>query len=603
MEPSSARQRILPMSVDNMTFLVERLAGDCAPLQYMRELTMNSIQALTLCEEKGGVIVWDVDWFYFEQTGVYKLCCIDSGVGMTGDEMVAYINKLSCSIHEQGSSKNFGIGAKIAAAPLNRHGLIYRSWKNGAGAMVHLYYDAAANVYGLKRWESNRGEFWAPIGEQFKPEHIRRHGTVVTLLGNSANEDTIKARSGTPIPARWPIRYLSTRFFRLPDGITAVAREGWDLPRTSKYNFLRTIEPQDDWLSRSSQWRGIVNLGDALAHWWILKEGTETNFGHNLGGGHVAALFQDELYEVEPNRAGIARLHTFGVIFGAGRVVIYVEPLSDKVMPNTARTHLLIENNPLDWPRWASDFRDRLPDDIIGLQNEINARAGERDHREAILERLKHYPDLWNFSRFKPARAGVMAVGEGRRGRPGKRRPRPQPPDETTSPFPPQAPPPRAVRPRASDIYAPVAESEAELNPRSHMSGPLTTWISEATASRTPPELDDRAAQFHLNENRITINADFRVFTDTIERWRRVYAHVPGAARAVEDAVHEWFEQQLIETVVSAMALHRAGGLSKQEVENLWSEDSLTAAVLARYHIDQNIKRQLAQQLGSLKAT
>ena len=43
------------MKVDNTAFLIERLAKDCAPLQYVRELTENSIQAIQARREGGWV--------------------------------------------------------------------------------------------------------------------------------------------------------------------------------------------------------------------------------------------------------------------------------------------------------------------------------------------------------------------------------------------------------------------------------------------------------------------------------------------------------------------------------------------------------------------
>jgi hypothetical protein len=126
----------LPMSVANMTFLVNRLGEDCSPLQFVRELTQNGLEAIALSGHDGTVL-WDVDWNYFELTGgVMKLACIDTGTGMTGPEMVRHINALSSSIHQQSASGNFGVGAKIAAAPRNPHGIIYMSWKNGSGHMV-----------------------------------------------------------------------------------------------------------------------------------------------------------------------------------------------------------------------------------------------------------------------------------------------------------------------------------------------------------------------------------------------------------------------------------------------------------------------------------
>jgi hypothetical protein len=595
---SGARPRdILPMSVDNMTFLVDRLAQDCAPLQFMRELTVNSIQAIALTENKTGSIIWDVDWFYHELTRVYKLCCIDTGIGMTGPEMVEYINKLSSSIHEQSASKNFGIGAKIAAAPRNRNGLIYRSWKNGRGAMIELYFDQDQALYGLKRWEKNNGEFWTQISDDPKPDQIGQHGTVVTLTGDAPEQDTMQPPPGTPMPSRWPYRYLNSRFYQFPPGVTAKAREGWELPRANtKHNFLRTVETQGSWLTKNHARRGVMNLSDALARWWILKEDCDLNSGHNAPGGHVAALFQNELYEMMTGRSGIARLQAFGIVFGAGRVVIYIEPQSPTVMANTARTHLLIENKPLDWARWAAEFRENLPEDLINLQDEISARASEKDHRKAILERLKYIHDLLRFSRFRAAKNGATPIAEGT----GVSGVRASPRQERTET---ESKPPRK-RTQPNDVFALFAEAAQIYGaPTDDMHEPNTVWITEKDGSRTPPDLDDRAAKFLSERNLIMINADFRVFSDLVDRWKKAYAHFPGTQALITDVVHEWFEQELIETVVSALALHKAGGMSIKEVADLWSEDSLTAAVLARYHIDQSIKRHLGQQLGSLKPT
>jgi hypothetical protein len=591
--PATHPRDVLPMSIDNMTFLVERLAQDCGPLQFMREITVNSIQAIALTPEKAGAIVWDVDWFYHAQTGIYKLCCIDTGVGMSGPEMVEYINKLSSSIHEQGQSKNFGIGAKIAAAPRNRYGMLYSSWKNGKGALVNLYFDPVASVYGLQRWEENNGESWIGITDQAKPVQIKEHGTVVTLLGDSARQNTMQPPDGTPTPSRWQYRYLNTRFFSFPDGIVVRAREGWEQRAQS---FLRTVETQGTWLSRSRAFQGCVRLDDALAHWWILRENIDTHWGHNATGGHVAALFQNELYEMVSGRAGIARLQSFGVIFGAARVVIYVEPLNPKVMANTARSSLLIENAALDWTRWASRFRENLPDEIVNLQNEISGRSGEKDHRKAILDRLRNVSYLLKFSRFRVSRTGHVPLGEGVGVRGGQSGVRTDTPDIPV-------PKPRTRTKRTRDIYALVLESDrmrGEAIPE--MNEPRTTWISEKDRSRVPPELEDRVAKFHLEANLITINADFRVIVDMIERWSATYSHVPGAHAYVEDVVHEWFEQELVETVISGLALYRAGGRPLKDLEELWSENSLTAAVLARYHIDNSIRRHLGQQLGSLKS-
>ncbi len=87
----------LPMSVAETGFLLDRLGQDCSPLQFLRELTQNAIEAIQALPDGTGEIVWDVDWDWYDLTGVYKLSVTDTGVGMTGEEMERYINQLSSS--------------------------------------------------------------------------------------------------------------------------------------------------------------------------------------------------------------------------------------------------------------------------------------------------------------------------------------------------------------------------------------------------------------------------------------------------------------------------------------------------------------------------
>jgi hypothetical protein len=518
---------------------------------------------------------------------------------MTGPEMVEYINKLSSSLHQQSSGGNFGVGAKIAAAPRNLHGIVYMSWKEGIGHMIHLWFDPEEKVYGLKRWAKNHGEFWTPVSNDLKPEQIKDHGTVVVLLGKSDDDNTMEPPPDTPMKSHWILRYLNTRYFRFPPAVKVRAREGWEIPRPDTHNFLRVVEGQGAWLDKKAVAKGAVQLASAKAHWWILSETADKDSGHYAPGGHVAAVYQNELYEMVYGRAGLARLQAFGVIFGPDRVVIYVEPESTAervIFPNIARTQLIAGGQPLDWSAWAAEFREKMPVEISDLQEKIGAQAGDHDYNKAISERLKQIKDLLRFMRYRRAKDGVAAIDPtisipggiaGSSTRP--------PSDENRLPG--------HKGGRAGDLYALFAESSPlQANPVDSITEPEVIWVSVEQGTRSPPNLDDRAAQFLLQQNKLMINGDFRVFTDMIERWTGHYSHIPGARATVKQAVEEWFQQQLVEAVVSAQALKRTGRWSLEELSRLWSEEALTAAVLPRWHIDQSIRRQLGHRLGSLKA-
>lgn len=586
----------LPMEVANMTFLVNRLGEDCAPLQFIRELTQNAVEAVAAVGDgQLGEVTWDVDWKYWALSHTFKLACIDTGRGMSGPEMVKYINQLSSSIHQQGIDPNFGVGAKISAAPLNPHGIVYMSWKDGVGSMIHLWLDPVERVYGLKRWPQNQGEFWCRVSDDLKPEQIKTHGTMVTLLGRADDHNTMVPPTGTNMPSRWILRYLNSRYFRFPQGVVVKSREGWEKDLGSGYNFLRDVHGQGTWLDDNAQDKGVLELKGGIAHWWIIKEGVDTNSGHTAPVPHTAALYRDELYEMTTSRSAIGRLRAFGVIFGYDRVVIYVQPHADKdqsLNSNTARTQLVLDGHNLPWAEWAEEFREKMPHALVMLQNEIGAKSGEQDYKKAIQERLKQIRDLLRFKRYRPSSKGKVNVepdlganasvrepdiggsngGSGQRGGKGG---------------------------KAGDIYALFAESGGQpADPVDSLNEPNVNWVTEANGTRVPPFLDNRAATFSPQQNLLTINADFRVFADMVERWASAYSEVPAATETVKAVTHEWFTQQLIEAVMSAMALKNSGNWSMQELEKLWSEEALTAAVLPRWHVDQNIKRALGQKLG-----
>jgi hypothetical protein len=127
------------LAVENPTFLLERLDSECGDLQFLRELTVNGLDAIAaLPDHPGGRVVWDLDWQRFEASGgrVRKLAVTDTGTGMRPDQLRRYINQLASSSREQSHTANFGVGAKIAAGSRNPHGLEYRSWHQGHGALV-----------------------------------------------------------------------------------------------------------------------------------------------------------------------------------------------------------------------------------------------------------------------------------------------------------------------------------------------------------------------------------------------------------------------------------------------------------------------------------
>ena len=600
---SSSQEKFLAMSVSNIGFLLDRLGQDCHPLQFLRELTQNSIEAIQRTGNPGE-IVWDIDWINYDLgAGIRKLCITDTGDGMSGEEMVRFINQLSSSVAEQSFTGNYGVGAKISAATRNPAGVIYLSWKDGEGSMIHLLRDQETGQYGLKQFEHSDETYthYLPLEDLARPEIIKTHGTKVVLYGKIDTADTMQAPEGAPSPSRWISKYLNTRYFRFPEGIIIKAREGWDYPRTDKdRNYLRTIVGQEKYLDEHSTSSGRVKLTDAIAHWWILKDepAMTNNSGYLESSGHIAALYKDELYEQSTARAGMSKLQQFGVTFGYKFVVIYIEPTinSSKILTtNTARTILLFNNEPLPWPDWAEEFREKMPNEIAALVSEKAAAASDEDHTKSIRERLKDILDIYKISRYKPIKDGDMLVdaeqlaggGIPRNFGISKRK------DKTPS---------GGAGGALGNIYAvfektdgvPARKAKPDIFPQ-------VTWVSIKDGTREYGDTEDRAAKYLADQNHLLINADFRVFADMNNHFMTEFGGSPEIENVVRDAVHAWFEQALIETILGIQGLRNGKEWSQNDIDTAWSEEALTTAVMQRYHVLFAVKRELGAKLGARK--
>jgi len=600
--PYRSTEKTLDLTVGNVGFLLDRLGQDCHPLQFLRELTQNSIEAIERCDDPSGEIVWDVDWDNYDLTGIYKLCVIDNGDGMTGPDMVQYINKLSSSTAEQSFIGNYGVGAKIAAATRNHEGLLYLSWRDSVGSMIHLWRDPSSNHYGLRQIRRPDGTYGhhGRIDPAVRPEMIKQHGTKVVLLGNSQDADTMTAPEGAASPSRWISKYLNTRYFRFPDGIAVRAREGWANPRDDRdRNYLRTLTGQEPYLAAHAESSGTLRLTGATAHWWILKDepALKNNSGFVESSGHVAALYNNELYELASARGGMARLQQFGIILGYRYVVIYIEPTPHvgQLTTNTARTHLLANGEPLPWDEWAAEFRERMPSDIRDLIERLAAGSSSHDHAESIRERLRRILDLYKVSRYRPTPAGNMLVDPDTTARGGVAR---------------QAGEDRSGTQQrggkrggaAGGIYSifldPDGVPGTDVNPDPF---PDVRWVSVEDGTREQGDMEDRAAKFLLDQNLLLINADFRVFADMSSYFVKQYESSPAVQEVVTDAVQAWFEQALVESVIGVQVLQNAQEWTIAEIKEALSPEALTTAVMPRYHVNNAVRRELGAKLGKIR--
>jgi hypothetical protein len=207
------------LHVKNVATLFQLTGTHMDPRQVVRELVVNSLEADATRVRVGP------DWNHVEAcvankvTPTYRLMVEDDGHGMDCDELRARVQNLM----DPGGSKkvgiqdNFNIGARMAGLLVSPKGVIIMSWRDGIGAMVRLFQTSGGD-YALFPFETGDGgtEEVVVAPDEYKPDFVNDHGTVVILVGTSTTQDTalelLDDRYGVHGLQVW----LQDRFTRLP---------------------------------------------------------------------------------------------------------------------------------------------------------------------------------------------------------------------------------------------------------------------------------------------------------------------------------------------------------------------------------------------------
>jgi hypothetical protein len=225
----------------------------------------------------------------------------------------------------------------------------------------------------------------------------------------------------------------------------------------------------------------------------------------------------------------------------------------------------------------------------------VAAASQASDHKDSIKDRLKQIEEIFKLSRYRITKGGTLLVsGETQAAGGGGARSGNSKSQGASAAGPNPGKNPSVYSLFLTDTGVPGVEARPD-------SFPQVVWVSIADSTRAVGDIEDRAAKYLEKDNMLQINADFRVFTDMIKRWSEYFATVPGAQAIVTEVVREWFEQSLVEAVLSSHALRNSQHWSVENVRQMLSEEGLTAVVLPRWHIEQSIKRALGSKFGALK--
>jgi hypothetical protein len=558
--------------------------------QQYREITHNAIEAI-LRTGRGGTVMWgsvETEW------GL-KLCCTDDGDGMSPRKMEGYLRKLAVNgeSRNQRLQGNYGMGARLAGLYYNQFGLWYESWVRHDGTGVILHFDGEA--YCFKTTAPERDAHFLTTLDTPDIIQATGSGTRVILLGNSEEEETLKGphyNEAKRPPAFWQIRYLNTRYFRFPDGIKVLVQEYE--PNGNGQN--RVVTGQEPVLKRSCIKSGIVSLREtnAEAYWWIMREedaspqegGLSTRTGtraHNVGG-HVAYLYQDELYDIcNRSNGGYYRLQQCGVVQGCSRVVIYIRPLSSRATTDVGRQHLVVDGQKPHWEEYAQELKENLPPELCQfIEDQSSKDRGERlDHTEELFKNAVLFPitgliadDEGKFlgkevpqpPRDRPS-GGGGGNGKGRGSSSDTKRPRR-----------------KILEPSTDGKGIPAREVDS-------LRGPQVYW---KPYTELDAEIKHRAAQYVEETHELNINQNFPGLTGWVDYVTKMYGNGPGIRTIVEDCIKDVWQYTLSELVL-VYHIHKE---SLKDWSDAISPEGLTIGVMGRRGLLREIRASVTQRLG-----
>lgn len=584
-----------PMGVDvaGLNFGLDKLNRELDRHQFIRELTQNSIEAIQATDEGVGDVTWELYPLPVNGQKIHKLCCMDNGVGMSGPEMVEYINTSFKSGKTQGHKANYGIGAKVSALAFNKAGILFMSWKNGEGAMIHLAQDPETGFYGLHKLEQPDGThgWWSPIGDEDKPDLIKKHGTVVVLMGDDEEQDTFEKPAGSNLPAsEWVAAYLQRKYLRFPEGITVRARRqnvtAASEEHQSKYGRrMALLRGQEYLLRKQAIAEGVLEMDGSKAHYWIID--TAIRRGADSASAHVAALCGDELHEALYGPNAYRRLASFGIPVGQSKIVLYVEPDPLQVETNLTRQKLIVDGADTPWDRYAAAFSENMPEPIAKMMQELIEKADARPNKEKLIERLKELKDLLDAThRYRASEDGETNADTPAVGGDPQQLNRTKEDNGKTG----------GDGGLKSHIYRLIQTAKGDKAKRKKTRSPQpdVIWVSRTEGTREQGFLEDRAAMYSPGSNLITASKDFRSFKKVVNA---LHAAVPQANGAAEAAAMLEFETVLVETVINLLAMEGTAQWTAEEVKQQFSPESMTNTCNHTFHIVKAAREEVKQQM------
>ncbi len=334
----SAHAPVSALRVANEAFLVSSTIERCPKTMMIRELVVNAIEAASQAQGDKHVDILSV-----RIEGVPKLCIRNTGRGMSATELDRICDLASSLFKENSLDANFGMGAKVASLPSNKHGLRYRSCQDGTVSEVIMC--QRDGVYGrLRRGTDAAGNSVEVIDatQACLDEggySLDTDWTEVVLFGNSAAQNTVlDPYAGNPkMEPDWLVKNLLLRFFRIPADV--LVRLSPDIGG-GRSETMRTIA--DLGLAAAQTQTVTTPSGISIHYRYDPAEAQQAGHGaFRYPGGMGCIVYKHEIYDPRTGARWGLDAPTYGIPFGAKFCSVFVELPDDYlVRPEAYRQFL-----------------------------------------------------------------------------------------------------------------------------------------------------------------------------------------------------------------------------------------------------------------------
>jgi hypothetical protein len=383
----------------NIPFAVTSQIDRAPHWTMIRELTMNAIEAAS--QAAGEKIVY---WTSAPYNGVRKAVIWNTGPGMSAVELKAATN-LACEVNKAlGLDDNFGVGAKVSSLPNNKHGMRFRSCKDGRVSEVILGYDPDKKQYVRfeRDLENGRSDTIIDVTAAAIKEgrRVDFDWTEVMLLGNSATQDTAAQPLGKTTDKNFVATTLYRRFYRLPEGVKL--RLDTVYHRDSSLRTLVPIGQRPEKFERVESVRvPELNIIIHFLHDPSVEERRHRKSSSGALGSAATTcclVHRNEMYSVKTGNEWSADAPRFGIPFGSKELCVHIELADEDARPSQYRERLVSPATgddivPLDF---AVVVRERMPDWVKEV-----IRAASPRQTEDFNDLQKELQDLLNKYKVK----------------------------------------------------------------------------------------------------------------------------------------------------------------------------------------------------------